>query len=356
LAEFGNGASGNDYFVDVADAERVPGGLVVLDRSLKTLVLYGELDPVTGISIGGPGDGPGEFGRPETVDYDSSDNTLRVFDARTQRLSVFDRSGELISAERVADFPFPLGRVLVTENGRRFARSPDRVSRAELNALARDTVIYAWLTDDRELQDVPLRLPGIMISSAAVPGSAQMGFRQAPFSPAPKEAVLGECVIVAATDIDALHLLHPDSTAPVAVLRTGREPIPITPSHWDAWKADLFSEIPAADTPEGQRVLDRLARPEHLPVYADLKVDPTGLIWLQRYAPPRGYGPSWDLIAPDGEMVGEIEFPEPMRVFHVGSDFVVTGVVGDMGEQLVRVYELTGPRPHQARPGGCLAG
>lgn len=85
------------------------GRVVVLNQGSDQLRFFGP-EGTHLRSVGGPGEGPGEFQRPTRIRLTSPD-TLRVWDARLHRFSWFDTAGTFVRTEAVelgGEEPFPL--------------------------------------------------------------------------------------------------------------------------------------------------------------------------------------------------------------------------------------------------------
>ncbi|MDT8341853.1 MAG: hypothetical protein RQ751_10100 [Longimicrobiales bacterium] len=350
----GRGPAPTDLFERIADATRLPDGrIAVVDEGLARMVIFPAASGGEAQVVGRRGEGPGEFTRPVSV-LDRGEVGLSVFDAALQRLSTFGSDGTLRSDRRVGGLPLPLGMLLRTEEGVWLGRSADRLSRAQLGPLTQDTVAYLWLRDDLSLSGLAWRVPGILIAGATVGGGGQFGFREAPFSPSPTQAAFGRCVVVSPSATGEVLILDPDREEPVRLFDTGRNGAEVTARVWDAWKQDLFQQIPQAAVPEGERVLDALPRPDALPVYRSVKVDPEGFIWLQRYAVPRGYGPIWDVFTPSGEPIVTLDFPAGGQVFEIGTRYVLMAGETALGEPVLRVHPLERPDGRPVVDHACL--
>ncbi len=79
--------------------------------------------------------------------------------------------------------------------------------------------------------------------------------------------------------------------------------------------------------------------PEHLPSYSDLFVDPDGLLWAVTSAPGDEHT-DLQVVAPSGQQIGSLRLPLEMRVFEIGSSYILGAFLGDDGQEHVAVYHL----------------
>ena len=82
--------------------------------------------------------------------------------------------------------------------------------------------------------------------------------------------------------------------------------------------------------------------PDRRPAYADVKVDPTGAIWLRPFvAPNEGGGPeTWQVLGPDGAWLGGVEIPADLSVMDIGMDYVLGVYRDELDVEHPRVFRL----------------
>jgi hypothetical protein len=80
--------------------------------------------------------------------------------------------------------------------------------------------------------------------------------------------------------------------------------------------------------------------PEQVPAFQAMLVDAAAHVWLERYRLPGDTVSRWEVVAPDGRWLGTVNAPPRLRVFQVGSDFVLGRHLDSLGVERVRVHSL----------------
>lgn len=331
-------------FVEVGDAARLgDGGIVVSDVGASTVRRF-DADGRGGRYLGRAGDGPGEFRKPSQVRVGPGDS-IYVFDERAQRLTVFSGDGRLLSDVRVRGGSALAAAVERLSDGAWVARTADRVTEGPIGSMTRDTVVYARISADLQWGVPIVRLPGIVTSVTHVQG--RRGFRPAPFTPRPAHGVSGRCLYVTGGDRGEILVFDSRGEA-VRTIRTPLEPRRPSEADWESWLAVFLARVPDDREAEFRAVMADLPRMSRLPALSDVVVDALGFIWAQVYAPPFGDSSRWIVHTPAGFAVGSVVTPEPMKVFEIGTDYVLGRRIGDMGVEEVVAYPLDrngSPRP-----------
>ena len=337
------------------------GVVAVADRVLATISVLGPDGSVV-TTMGGAGDGPGEFRRLAGIVADGDDR-LVTFDGDLQRLSVWTLEGSLVEDRRlnragVARRSSSVGRFA---NGSWYALEADRLVATDPGEVGRDTVGFRRLWENGVVGDVLARVPGGLSSRFVVEGMP--GVRGALLSPRALGAVRGNCLLVAASDEPTLRIFDHAGTA------QGEMNLDITAArateshreHWvEAMAAQAARDMGGAIVPEAVRMIETMGRAvgmaARVPFANELIVDDLGYIWIQPYRLPDGAGSrEWRLFTEAGEAVGVVEMPEGLRVLAIAAD-AITGVRTDeLGRQFVQVHGLDrrGDLEIRPMPPGC---
>lgn len=326
IGEVTGGAS--YLFSDVAGAQLLPGGaLVVADRSSGTLRIFDDEGRVVR-SIGGRGEGPGEFVYLNHVSVQG--DTLSAYDSRAYRLTRFTMDGELVSTTTMevgASSPeVYLGRVSDGEHIGLWL-TPVRINPNELAVDEANVGIYD--ANGEFLEKV-----------TAFPAMRRLG-SPLPFSPHPLAAVIGDTLYVTdglTPDLRA-HALGSDSSFTI-------------PTEFEAVQPERSLEQlrDQLDSAMVTRLKDVRDRPEmdSIPTFSDLLTlgddlllklyDPsTDSHWLRR---GRGGG-KWVVISTDGNAVARIPLPPGLRLLDVGRDRIVGLTRDSLGVERIQVHQLT---------------
>ena len=283
-------------------------------------------------SIGGRGEGPGEFRSPRYLGR-RADGAFLIWDRSLLRLSVIEH-GEVTLAERRTA---PDGSVFIAEglfdDGAWLVAYP-RSASLEEGAAWTDTIRLGRYDPVSE-EDAPL---------ATVPGTQWVwtGRYQlpVPFSARPLRAIVGRRLAVASGSAAEVSV-HDLDGSPVARYRIAREAEPVT----DADVAQVIESL--VDIGQGpaevwRRWHDRMEVPAYEPAFDRLLADGDGNLWARRFMvdPLTREPPSWDVFDREGHYLGAVSTPGGTIVTTI-RDGRVAGVFRDeLGVEHVGVHRL----------------
>ncbi len=327
------------------------GGTVVADGGLGSsrLSRFGP-DGSYERSMGGEGDGPGEF-RWITSIASSDDDSVFVFDGQSQRLTVFGPDGRLSRTVNVQDEVRTDGtrfRTLLPVEGELWmARELGSPVWAGTPTVRYDT-IAAGVVDWTLRTFRPLTsLPGPMSTTVEIGGRRLLG--SPAFAPYPSVATWGRCIFTTtgATQSISVHTVDGDL---VRTLNGPGDLRGVTPDHLDALLADRLRLAQPDDESMIRASHREAARMTHLPYYHQMTVDAWGHLWLQEYAPPRGPGPRWYVMSQAGESLGEVEWPKPIDVFAIDEAGVLGRTRGELDEERIELLAWEDVPSRRAAP------
>lgn len=323
----------------VVDAARRSDGSVVVGSELRAAGVRvfdssGHLAQV----LGGVGDGPGEFRGIGSIRI-GEDDSIYAFDRSQQRLTVFDRAGELV---RDVNLSSPANRPIAAvgrfADGQWYERGAARLRRgATSDVMIRDTIQYAVTDDGFDIRRVLAAVPADFSTTLTFQGRA--GHRFALFSPRPADSRFGNCLYMTQGDKPQIDVFRSDGRWLLRVNNVESERY-VAHADLESIVGPMVAGLPDEQAQALRATLLAAPRPNTLPFYRDLVVDALGYVWLQQYAPPRGYGRLWLVLAPNGELLGRVVMPEPMRVFEIGPQYILALAWTSMDEELIRVYTL----------------
>ena len=320
-------------FDRVSQAVRLSDGrIVVADGTLSSRLSVLDVDGSPIATIGRNGEGPGEFTWLTSLQALPGD-TLAVFDASQQRLTIFTFAGP---SGRTAAFAaaggLRLGLVTRLTDGSWIGKSLDEPIRGPTYQILRDTVSVGTL--DPPLRDFRpfVALPSLM--STTTPIGNTVGWGMPAFSPLVLQAVWGNCVFLT-TGEDAQIRVYSGSGKLLSTIEAPGEPRPVSSVHVEAWLDFRLASAPEGEAAALRRVLESAARPEVLPFHSQMVVDQWGYIWLQPYAPPMGTGRRWRMISQEGVEIDSLELPLELRMFSVSEEGVLGAAEGEFGENVL---------------------
>lgn len=340
----GTDASELDAVLDVVgDAVRLRDGRIVVANgglSSRLPVFSPEGRYIT--SIGREGEGPGEFAWITSVEVGPNDS-LFVFDAALQRLTVFLEDGQLA---RVASF-VPTGDIrgsglLSTArmaDGRTWVgRGRPRNLRGEPGLILRDRISIVLLDDTfSEFRVLADHLPDRMTTTTVAGGLS--GFRAPAFSPRVVHAVWGRCVFVSTGDDPSISIFGADGQR-VSTFEGPGVPRAVTDEHVESREEALLERASEAERPMIRRRFLAEVKTAHLPYYNSMIADEWGQIWLQEYSPPWGMGRQWYVLSQSGDRVGEVKMPRAMTVYSITRDGVLGSSRGEFDQEMVELFPL----------------
>lgn len=336
-------------FSSVVGVRRLDDGrIVVADRSTAQLRFFGP-DGAFLSAVGGPGEGPGEFGQMTDVVPYRGDSIL-VWDSRARRVTVFDGEGGFGRVQTVAPAdtePQGTGSLRIVIGGGFTGAFADGslVMRGNLRIAVesgvpfRVDVLPQRLTPEGEPRGVLGRFRGPYMSFAL----ADSGERPTPtpFRGTLAEAVRGDRFYVGSGDAFEIEVRASDGT-PERLIRAHHLDLTVTEAHRDAYLEELRA---SAEDPEElaelERVIPRIEFPETLPAYTGFLMDADGHLWVRHFAKPGPEGPpTWSVFDPEGRLLGQVETPAGFDVHQIGRDFLVGVWTDELDVPFVQTYAL----------------
>ena len=333
---------------------------VALDGAGNFIVADGQADEIRifdagGVhlrTLGGPGDGPGEF-RALVGAWPTAEGVIVAVDGQL-RLARFGPKGELLATAtlegpgeqplirpvRLAGPGALLSLVqtslevllegLSNPRGNAPENAPEYLVRHDLAGAMIDTVAM---------------VPGqtTHISSQSRGSTTMVQMMHVPLSAAPASTASPEGrVAVTAGRSYEFHLHRPDGTLE-RVVRLAEEPPVRTDAHLEAWVRGSTGGRESLDDAEVEAAMRRyeeMPMSERLPAWKSLLIADGGEIWAWRFAIRGAETIRWDVFGADGGFLGQVAVPASHRVQHVGEGIVTVVSTDDLGVERVEVYEL----------------
>lgn len=317
---------GSDFF-QVAGAVRLSDGRLVVGDGGSSQVRYFAPDGRHLGSVGGRGEGPGEFALMESLGPAGGDSVW-VYDYGAGRISILAPDG---ATARTASVQPPLSAGIMV--GRRSDGSfvmaqmwgsgdPAEPMREGLVRAA--TVVAAYGADGRLLdtltsvlgREVFQRMEGARMTMGAVP-----------FAHTASHALLGDDLVVGDQVAYELEVVGPAGDA-LSHLRWSGPSLELEADEVGRWRDDQVAAAPAADR---AAVLARLAGtpvPGSRPAFGRMLVDALGLLWVAQYAHPAQEARRWNVLDAEGRWLAGVDVPPGFRPFQMGRDWIL-GVARD---------------------------
>jgi hypothetical protein len=333
-----------DYqLFDVGRALRLDDGRIVVANAGTHELRFYDASGAFLHSAGGQGDGPGEF---QDIGWLAplGGDTLATYDYGARRISLFDSEGTFLST--AAPQP-PEGEsnplfVAYMSDGSLLAVSLIAVSPATESGLHRNAQLLVRYRPDGTFIDSVGRFPGretyVKVDDGRVTASALPFERRAGY------AASDQGIYVGGADRPVVGLFGTDGRL-LRVIRWNQPLLEVTPKMIDEIKrqrSERWEELnlDAAFRAQMEAMQEEMPWPDRLPAYSRFIVDADQNLWVERFSTPMATTSRWSVFDPDGILLGEVETPYGVRIFQIGSDFML-GVGRDaMDVEQVRVYGL----------------
>ncbi len=287
-------------------------------------------------SVGGEGDGPGEFRFPALLAVTSAD-TIVVFDPEARRFSVLNGQGRFVRTIPLTAFiGSPVGRVsggrIITESSTASA-GPDSQEGEIANS-----VVFAT-ADPRA---------GILDTVAVAPGASlylwkegrRFGFTPVPFTAQPAAVVAGDLVYVVLTHVPEIRTYRVDGRLLRIVRVLGGLPDLPRSAFTNAVRQLTDGDGDAREAARLRRVYAAMSRPRRQPLFDRVLVDRLGDVWARRLLPDTASGPRRWVVFEGGRPLGSIQTPAGLHVEEIGEAYLLGVARGRDGVERVERFRL----------------
>lgn len=328
----------------VAGASRLDDGTVVVNnRGTIEIRFYGP-DGGWLRSVGGPGEGPGEFA--SIAWFDVVGDTLVVKDGSQNRVTWFTRDGRVLESRAIRSPAGQFGPRGMLGPGRFYeTTSTGDPPGFEPGHVVFSTAVVAYREGDAA-PDTVLRGPGgegfLIESVRTINGRTQRGISNVliPYGGRGLNAFGpdGRIALSDGGDYD-IHVLSPDGSR----LRVRRpvERRSVNDGDVARWIDDLLADVPDDRRAEPLRRLEEIPPAPLMPTHVDLQFDAAGNLWVENFRPPGDDAArTWSVHDPDGRWLGDVVLPEGLEVHEIGEDYVLGVEEDELGVEFVRIVKL----------------
>jgi hypothetical protein len=323
-------------FVKVWEAKRLPDGRYIAgDDAARELRVF-DSDGQHLVTIGGDGEGPGEFRALWGVGAYRGDS-IYAFDYGLMRTSIFGPDGGF---GRLVPNPVPgnywMGAVF--EDGSFFLTDAGG-GRFELPQGLHwvSAPVLAVSPDGREVDTLGV-FPNqqVLMGSTGVQEARHLG-NEALGGPS------GSGFFWWASDRDEVRFY--DRAGDLRrIVRRERERKPVTEEVKEAYKTgflDYLGKEQGMDAvAQMAPMLDAAVFAEEVPYFGTVLLDPIGFLWVQDYSTPFFLNRTWSVFDPSGQWLGEVQMPSGLRVTDIGEGYVLGVTMDDVGVQYLQSFRL----------------
>lgn len=304
---------------------RADGSFVVADGTAPALRFFDSRGRLAA-SVGRAGSGPGEFRVISWLGRCGGDS-LVVYDLFQRRFSVFDAAGrfarQFAAPGDAAVISCAPDGTLAVLGGAGNTPHADRRVRGRVSVLAPTGDVRQTVTD-------------VPFYEMATVGGVPLPH---PLGPVTAVALTRDRLYVG-TGADAAVDVYDRTARRIATHQLPGEVRRPTAAHRDAAVAEFVRFTTDAGMRRAMEAqLTKLPTREALPPYSALLVDPAGYLWVHRSLPGDASS-RFTVLTPDGPPAAEVHVPAFVRVFEVGSDYVLGVQEDDDGESQVVVWRL----------------
>ena len=326
-------------FADIAGVVGLADGRIVvadgLSREIRFFSSAGEFVR----SVGGTGDGPGEYA--DIAWIARCGEGLQVFSRRHRRLTSLTLDGDLIETALLetpgeGSVPYrsrcgPDGSLVLSGWGVQPEMRPD----VTFQFFGQEAPVW-WLP----LADGDPIALGNYISSERVlhydPTTGRGGSGPHPFGRAVSFAI-GRAIYIG--NADRLQVEERDRAGRLVRLMRGPDDDLLVDDEFLAEYRSLH--LSGLDSVRRARLDDNeMPMPTRLPAYTEIRIDPLGYIWVERFRAPWDERSRWGVFQAEGEFLGHVELPSHFQLLDIAASAVLGVSRDDFDIERVEVYQL----------------
>lgn len=343
---------GPDEFGRIGGVVRLSDGAVVVLDELQSELRFFDGAGVHVRTVGGRGDGPGEFTAARQLVKIGAD-TLAVWDLQGRTLTYFSPTGEYLgeSGSLVGQFLFPdlnwarscITGLPILPNGGVLACLYEPGLTRERGELPAEGVNRNWvrlvgLSPDAERIDT-LRIYGdseyffLEAASGAIIDGTHRLLSRSHFT----VGLDPPRIYYARNPSYEIEVWTLEGDLARVIRRRGARRIASQQEVESGWDAALQRH----DEPLRSRIRSIVDVPDRVPAVTALLTGPAGELWVGRYPDMQEADEqTFEVFDGQGRLLGELKLPDRIRVQEVGSDHIVGITVDEVGVQYVEVFSL----------------
>ena len=334
----------------VQGAKRLQDGRIAVANSGSGEIRVFDGDGRYLMSHGRKGEGPGEFERPALVGILGGD-TLVVVDNQLRRISLIHPEEGFLESTRISDDlgggSFPRGmladRTLVMGGGFYFS-SEGSVQLS--SGFSRRETTYQSAGLDGELVTDFGGFPGsefFMQVQSQSGGAISMSARLIPFGKHAMQTVGPHQFYYASGDLWEIQAYDPVGELR-RLIRLARDPVPVRGEDLEAQIQEEIAEAgDPSEAPEIRAGFEEMPVPDFMPAFAGLHADVHGYLWVERYRRPGDDTPVFDILDPEGVLVGRANLPPGLEILEIGQDYILTLYRDELEVEYLKLFSLQRP-------------
>ncbi len=356
LLEIGMGDGPEAYqFFDLKGAVQLSDGRIVAANGGSGELRYFDADGVFLYSVGGEGEGPGEFRFLDFIGRLPGDSVL-TYDPALLRIQIFGPTGQFVRS-LLTESPWPgMYRPPVPVgvlNVRTIVATLSNVGVGFKEGLGRTPEILATV----DLHTGRVDSLGTILGAEQFVTPTERGFSREgyTFGNYSDVAIGASRIATVSTEAFAVNVLDPQGTV-VAKVHKDAQPIQVTPQDLEAYIEESLAKWPPGTSDQAMENFRRRARQRpvaaYLPILRSVHVDSDGNLWVEPFPRPGKGDAPFVVLGADGTLFGEVRLPPGLdRGTHetldpsleIGTDYVLGIWSDELGVEVVRLYGLIKP-------------
>lgn len=334
-----------DQLIEVDGAARLSDGRIAVgDAGARNVRIFGS-DGRHRITLGGGGEGPGEFQAVHLAGVLPGD-TLVVVDRRLLRVSYLHPEGGFLRSEAMDS-----GESYLIQCMGMFAGGSVLMEGLVLDALEadgysrRDQAFLSIGADGALVADYG-RFPGLesVMRTLTTEHGIATTLQSIPFGKSGLSTVAGESFYFGSQDSYEVQEYGIDGGLR-RVIRLDREPARVTAAQLEAFIAAEMAE--AEDETQAREIRQRYEDfpvPDFHPAYSALIANPEGFLFVQGPEIPDNNSVALDVFDHEGRLVGALSVPDGIEeILEIGSGHLLGLHRDEFDVEYVRLYELSRP-------------
>ena len=341
-------------FANVVGAARLSDGRIVIADGQSKEVRYFDQAGAHLLTVGGPGEGPGEFRLLMRLDRLPGD-TIMAGGWPLGWAARFDPQGRYVGNTRLGPFfPSLLGHFMpdgsflmdVYSRGGYGNEIEWFAANGEGGVFRPTGHIVRITTDGDTTRTDTLRTVVGEEWFRAGQTRQNLAMRQIPFARNTVVAWTDNRLYVGETGSAQLEVRRYDGTLE-RLIRWEGDSVRVTANDRADFRDVVIRDLTARGRQNRlvafERWLAAVPYPDVKPVFNDLATDPSGRIWVRAWSPAGAERDKWTIFAPDGKIIAGLEVPLGLEFLDVGEDYVLALWKDEVDLEYVRLYRLEKP-------------
>lgn len=331
---------------NVIDATVLPDGrIAVANSGTFELRFFGPQGNYLA-SVGGEGDGPGEFRSLSAVDVVEGDS-IYVWDQRAMRVSVLNVHGNFVRSFQLTapeERSFPRYWTSLLDGSCLVRVSDIAEGMPEDRSVGHGSTTLMHYTSRGQPVDTIVSVPNEPMYRLIHSGGRGISFFPLPFAPGGTWASEGMKVYEGTGETYEIRTY--DQTGHlVRILRAPVAPAHVTDALLESYAAERLAA--SSEDKEWQELLRAayadMPHPDVARIFDALAADATGRLWVRRTPMPRDSLRHWDVFDPEGRYVAQAVIPSELRVREIGADYVLALRRNDLDVEQVVLFRFRKP-------------